>query len=401
MEKFLVRHNSTGNLNSKRPAENIDTQWRQAKRVAAAKNQDRFDDSRELPTHNQFTSLPIDDEIPESNLNTESTAYSTKRPRNIPPIILSIQQNWTHETIKNLISKYSKNFHLQYRGNNKVAVVCYSSNDHQTLKDGLLKDDAKFITYTRKDEKCHKVVIKGLPSYVEHDLPSELERIGFQDVTVIALKTRNTNSSTCPPFLVSLPSGANINKFRQIKYLFNCVVTMERFKPNVSSGTQCFRCQNFGHASRNCNMPARCVKCTEHHPTHECPKKDRTQSAKCCNCNQDHPANYRQCSARLEYIKRISDSKTKVTNILPPNRFQIKSVPLKQAWMQSSHESSIKPQMPADVPLSSTVPAKSDNTLDEILEILTIIKNIKSQFMTCTSLTDKIILIIKHLGHYV
>lgn len=96
-------------------------------------------------------------------------------------------------------------------------------------------------------------------------------------------------------------------KFRQIKYLCHCVVQIKKFKPNTAMGTQCYRRQKFGHASRNCNQPARCVKCTDNHSTKDYPKKDRTVTAKCCNCNEDHPANFRQCKVRQQYLLQLKE----------------------------------------------------------------------------------------------
>lgn len=40
----------------------------------------------------------------------------------------------TYENIKDTVSKYKKQFHLQYRNGNKVAVICYSPEAHQAVK---------------------------------------------------------------------------------------------------------------------------------------------------------------------------------------------------------------------------------------------------------------------------
>lgn len=217
------------------------------------------------------------DDKGESSTNNHYREASTgvKKKGHIPPVILEIQKDWTHETIKNLISRYTNKFHLQYRANNKVAVSCHSIEAHQLVKEGLRKENAAFLTYTRKDEKVPKMVIKGLPSYVQEELSAELDKLGFPGASVSQMKTQTVSTLSCPPFLAVLPTGTDITKFRNIKYLFNCVVTIQKFMPKKTAGTQCYRFQSFGHASRNCNMPARCVKCTEPHATRECPKKDR------------------------------------------------------------------------------------------------------------------------------
>ncbi|KAJ2937585.1 hypothetical protein O0L34_g12983 [Tuta absoluta] len=158
-----------------------------------------------------------------------------------------------------------------------------------------------------------KVVIKGLPSYVEEELPLELQRMEFPGAktTKIQIKSKNAGgtASANPMFLVQLQAGTDIVKFRKIKYLCHCVISIEKYKPKKTLGTQCFRCQSFGHSSSNCNMPPRCVKCTETHPTADCPKKDRTEPAQCCNCQKDHPANYSKCTTRVEYLQKIQQKK--------------------------------------------------------------------------------------------
>ena len=63
-------------------------------------------------------------------------------------------------------------------------------------------------------------------------------------------------------------------------------------KPEVS---QCFKCQKFGHISRECQEDTRCVRCSEGHPLKECRKQK--DEAKCINCGQNHPALYKGCPA--------------------------------------------------------------------------------------------------------
>lgn len=405
MDRFLVRSESTGNLNSKRPGEDISGPWQFAKRPAVSRNSEKFDEARKLPLHNQFNDLTVDDNSEQSKNNFYRDASTgVKKNGHIPPLILEIQKDWTHETIKNLISRYTNKFHLQYRANNKVSVSCHTTECHQLLKEGLRKENAAFLTYTRKDEKVPKMVIKGLPSYVQDELPAELEKLGFPGASVSQMKTQIVSTLSCPPFLVVLPAGADMAKFRNIKYLFNCVVTIQKFTPIKTAGTQCYRCQSFGHASRNCNMPARCVKCTEPHATRECPKKDRLKPARCCNCDQNHPANYHKCETRLAYLQRTQARRERQSRplhaavqyeavpptILPPSSKKLSYAATVKT--HTSHNSAHNEQLnlPPD-----------DPSTKEMLEILTCVKNLKPQFSACESMLDKVMLILTHLGHYV
>lgn len=412
MERYLLRSNSSGSLNSKRPAtENVDG-WRTPKRPAVAKHA-KFDSTRDIPTHNKFQELPVDGVAKTAgNEFYLKAATKVKKTGHIPPIIVDMKTEWTHEDLKDKISEFSNQYHLQYRNGGKVAILCHTADGHRAVKDGLRRQDASFVTFTRKDEKVPKSVIRGLPAYVEQELPDELDKIGFTGASVKPLKSRKGLDNPCPPFLVQLPAGADITRFRQIRYLCNCVVSVSKFKPNRAYGTQCFRCQEFGHASHNCNKPPRCVKCVAPHATASCTKSDRTEPAQCCNCNEDHPANYSKCSVRLAYLDSIEKKKalerkpvlsmmaTKAT-LVPPilQHPTLTSNQRLESWptLGSRDKTSIKNQVTIDHPTADT----NDGTTKEMFEILLTLKNIKSKFAACTSWLDKVMLVLSHLGKYV
>lgn len=272
MDKFLTKSASNPNL-SKRPRdEPSNQQWIFPKRPAIEKT---ARSRPQISTSNRFSNLTSEQD---PNLMSEPFRQAVtprKRPGNIPPIIIELPPTWTHGKIHDLVTKYNKNFHLHYKGNNKVAVQCYTSVAHEVVKTGLLQEKIAFHTFTRKDEKIFMVVIKGLPESCGETLVDELAELGFKGASITTLKRAADRAVPCPPILVKLPAGTEISKFRLIKYLSNCVVDIQRYKPNFTAVTQCYRCQAFGHGSRNCNLPPRCVKCTESHETKDCPKKDK------------------------------------------------------------------------------------------------------------------------------
>lgn len=341
----------------------------------------------------------MDDGLDPPTKQLREAATAVKKTGHIPPIIMDIKPDWTHEIIKGLIAQHTNRFHLQYRGKNKVAVVCYTPEDHQRVKDGL-RQNAAFVTYTRKDEKTPKIVIRGLPAYVEAELAGEFEKLGFKGAQVIKLKSSRIDNLPCPPFMIQFPSGMDLTKIRQIKYLFSCVINIQKYKPNRALGTQCYRCQGFGHSSRNCNLPARCVKCTEAHASTDCPKKDRLKPAYCCNCNENHPANYSKCSARLSYLQRIE--KKKEAERLP--RLPLKAIYTPQIGTTRKTFADVvtnKTTTPPETQETTQNPLLGDSSTKEMLEILLTIKKLKNQFIACTSMLDKVMLILTHLGQYV
>lgn len=412
MDKYLIRSSSETSLRSKRGAED-QPEWRTTKRPT--KDSSRYDRQRSIDTHNRFDQLPIDDDSEEVNSLYHEATTSVKKVGHIPPIILELKPDWTHGNLKDLIGKCETRYHMQYRGRNKVAIICYTPEAHEAVKDLLRKEDISFITYTRKDEKTPKVVIQGLPSYAEDQLADELEKLGFGGALVTRLKSANHESDNRPPlFLVQLPLGADVARFRQIKYLLQCVVTVKKFMPRRPAGTQCFRCQQFGHSARNCNMPARCVKCTANHATSACPKQDRKEPARCCNCKEEHPANYRQCSARLAYVQKLQ-RRRELQRAPKPSIQTLKNIPIRpgiRSWADIASEQSNQQQSqpaapkesPAALPVINVIApdiSSPDQTTKEMLDILLVIKKLKDHFNSCQSMLDKVMLVLTHLAQYI
>lgn len=409
MDKYLTRSSSSGSLCSKRRAEDDDDHNVLPKRPATnVKNQAKYDKSRDFTSPNRFAMLSTDGDT-ESNKEAETMSSPFKvasttiaKAKHIPPIIMDLKADLTHEGIKQIVNKYTNRFHLQYKGSNKVAIICYTPEAHQSVKEGFRKENAPFLTYTRKDEKTPKIVIKGLPAFVEDHLAGELDSLGFKEVTVTKLKSK-TNDAPCPPFLIQLSAGSDLTKFRRIKYLFNCVINMQKYKPNRLAGTQCYRCQGFGHSSRNCNMPARCVKCTDSHLTSECPKKDREAPATCCNCMEKHPANYGKCKARLSYLQRVEQKKEQERKplFIAPQK-QMKPAVLKnKTWADVASKQTSHQEPPPVQEIPTPLQPKEDQDIKDMLEILQTLKKIKNQFTACTSMLEKVMLILTHLGRYV
>lgn len=409
MEKFLTRSSSSGSLSNKRAADGEPEKWQSPKRTAIAKSPVNRDQTTLMS--NRFSKLPLDQPPDDCQHQPPTDVSSKPKSPRIPPILISIESNWTHNSIKDLISKYNKNFHLKYKANNKVAVHSYSSISHQLIKDGLSAEKVSFHTFTRKDEKTLKAVIRGLPSNVEEDLPEELTGLGFPECKVTKLKSSAETSNAL--FLVQLPPGSDILKFKKIRYICSCVVEIEKFKPKQHYGTQCFRCQDFGHTSRNCNLPPRCVKCTGTHLTKDCPNGEASKKVQCCNCKEFHAASYRQCPARQAYLKRIQlqreDSRSKPVKMLPSSRSNFYAAVDGRSWVQVTKsvkqpESESLKTSQHDVKFPRNNPDPSDvhdPTVLEMLQILNTLKSIKAQYLSCTSMLDKVTLILTHLGHYV
>lgn len=400
MDKFITRSSSTGSLSNKRPLdENAD--WtlpkRPAWRIIAPTG------SSGVSTGNRFRNLSADVD-PDIDHPPVAAAGRYPKPRRVPPIVIDIDKTWTHQSIVNLVSNFTKSYHLKYMSNNKVGVFCYSNDCHQKVKDGLKEKEVPFHTFTRVDEKMAKVVVRGIPTTVADGIMPELESHGFPGAKITPLMS-SKKEVTCPPILIQLPSGSDIAKFKKIKYLCNCVISIQRYRPTKTAGTQCFRCQRFGHASRNCNLPVRCVKCTEMHSTKDCPKKDRTNPAKCCNCEEEHPANYHKCKERLKYVQLLQKQKAKPMTTPAPHVVNlVRNEGRSSAPAAPPKPPSAKPVFSQTKPLPEESPPNTSNCDTDTLEMLSILKTIqaiKNKFITCETMLDKVVLVLSYLGNYV
>lgn len=397
MDKFITRSFSNPSLAAKRPIETdvIDHNvWNLPKRPARPT---RLQPEVPVNTTNRFSKLPTEhvfsDSLPKHTCS--STTATTKKVGKIPPIFITLKPEWTHSYMKTMISRYTKGFHLEYKGNNKISINPHTSDGHQALKEGLRSESIPYHTFSRKDERMPRAVVFGLPDYVEEHLAEELSSIGFPNAKVRKMKVAEGRDASCPPYLVQLQAGVDISKFKSIKYISNCAVRIVKFRNKNMYGTQCYRCQAFGHSSKNCNLKPRCVKCPEGHLTTECPKSNRMEPAKCCNCGEDHPANFRHCKERQNYLQLLQARQDKIKAAHEQRQTKIFSKVDGRSWatIASITDKDLKTQTSHDAPL--------DQTTLEMLGILKTIKSIKDQFSVCDNMMDKVILILTHLGHYV
>ncbi|GFT35233.1 nucleic-acid-binding protein from transposon X-element [Trichonephila clavipes] len=72
-------------------------------------------------------------------------------------------------------------------------------------------------------------------------------------------------------------------------------IKFDPFRKN-SRPTQCYNCIFFHHASQNCSMKTRCLKCGGGHRTGQCEIKEKITNPTCINCNaQGHMASSTEC----------------------------------------------------------------------------------------------------------
>lgn len=158
-------------------------------------------------------------------------------------------------------------------------------------------------TFTRKDQKCMRIVIKHLHfSTPKDEIIAAIEKTGNTVQGEIVTARKPGTKEPLNTFFVNVAQHEN-NKFvKDIKFIYNQKVLIEDPK-RKDSVVQCKRCQQYGHSKNNCMRPYRCVKCAGAHETTKC-TVDRNTPAQCTLCSGCHPASYKGCQVYREVLDR-------------------------------------------------------------------------------------------------
>lgn len=125
MDKYLTRSSSTSSINTKRAADDEAVDCRTPNRYASINNQEKIDKFHDQ--QHQFHNLPVDNDVNTGSEFFKEATTTAKKSGSIPPIILEVNTKNKNDSrkIKFIVCGYSNHFHLQYRNNNKVSVICY------------------------------------------------------------------------------------------------------------------------------------------------------------------------------------------------------------------------------------------------------------------------------------
>ncbi|GBP14698.1 Nucleic-acid-binding protein from transposon X-element [Eumeta japonica] len=164
----------------------------------------------------------------------------------------------------------------------------------------LLSYKFQFHTYSLKEEREIRVVLRGVPKEIPVD--EVKDDLLSQSLPVQSVR-RILNRFRKPLDLVLVSGTAEANdkatkaaffKIRSVCSLSG--VKAEQPRKRALPG-QCHNCQSYGHSSRHCFHSARCVKCLGDHGTAQCMRnKDTDGPPACVLCKQKgHTANYLGC----------------------------------------------------------------------------------------------------------
>ena len=240
--------------------------------------------------------------------NEKVTTRQKAVKQRVPPIVITKAFKNPKEAISNIQKALNGkvSFKILRDGYN---VTLENLDDHSSVKEFLAKQKIPFYTYTTMDKKPVRLVLKGVHhTYTPDDIASDLSTKNIKVVGVQPMFSKG--KVPMDMFIVNFEQGTKISEImKTVKYVCYQSVSWQPFiKKDV--GTQCRKCQGFGHAASNCGLEYRCVKCVHRHSPGDCPLEDE-QPATCVNCNSNHPASYRKCPAYIKYAESLKKFQSK------------------------------------------------------------------------------------------
>lgn len=170
--------------------------------------------------------------------------------------------------------------------------------DHNKLKATL----TDYHTFPSSEEKKTQLVLCNLcPTTTEQEVLDEFAYLHLEQhvhkVTRFFTDKSKRAGLNLPMWRIQLLPGCDFMRILKIRNFLNQKVRFERIKNHFIP--QCGNCQLFGHTSKYCARPYRCVKCTTSHAKGACARDtliDKNLDVACVNCKlTGHPANFRGC----------------------------------------------------------------------------------------------------------
>lgn len=247
---------------------------------------------------------------------TEQQIPTTAKPKQIrpPPLILN-SASWRKiaPIIYKLPNFTPSAITAKTTSNGQITVQTTDPTHFRQVQKVLVDSKTEFHTFSLPEDRSLKVVLKGIPTDITtDDLKSELEILNFETKYI---RRFGTPEKPMPMCLVHIAATPNAKDIFLLNSLFYLTISVEALKP--SGPAQCFSCQRFGHGSRNCGHPPRCVKCAGNHLASEC-QKTPEQTPTCCNCGGPHTANFRGCPHLLTLKPKNAPPPTTKPQTLPP-----------------------------------------------------------------------------------
>lgn len=205
------------------------------------------------------------------------------------------------EAITILTPKVGKGEYFVKKRDEKVlSIHAQTMAAYDKIKTVLSENNCKYYTYTPKHLKNKNYVLKGISEeYTAKEVEAEIIALNIPDVKLIKVSELSFSKGKAGPrkLLAQFSNESNTQNLVKVKHILYQGVKWEPLRKRALY--QCRRCQRVGHASTNCQLEYRCVKCKGPHKPGECQLPKESTDRKnlyCVNCDRyGHPASYQGC----------------------------------------------------------------------------------------------------------
>lgn len=246
----------------------------------------------------------VNEKIIHNSTRTSKNSEPTKAERNsfCPPIFL---QNVNITSLIEQLKAKKIEFKIKNQSNSKSKLFLKDATTHTEMIALLKEKNIASYTYTPKEFKRQSIVCRGLYFKTDvNDIKSEIDKFvpdTVETVTKFSTDFSRKHGVDTSLFLVTLKANRKANEILGIRYILEQRVYWE--KPKASKKIpRCWRCQQWGHFSKNCSRPFSCGKCNKKHEPGSC-EIGPDDKVFCVNCNTfGHPASYRGCSSYKKFL---------------------------------------------------------------------------------------------------
>lgn len=301
-----------------------------------------------VSTQNKYSVL-------EGNEDMDISEPQQAKEQKPPPIIIRKRPVSPTEFEKIIIDVIGKDKFFIKWCLDRLTIYCKGKADRVKLLQHFKDADTDYHSFTPKDERKHAKIIYNL--YTDLNENELLEEIKLKLDADSVVKLKNTKA---PIYMVLLNKNYAVTELnKDHKFIGHTRIKWANFK-NKKDLTQCKRCQDWGHATTNCNARYVCLKCGENHPTYQC-KMPKEMPAKFGNCQQSHPANSKECTVYKKALakSRYHKQKGNPASTSRPKELQLENDNYNQ--VNYGHRPNDFPSLPACNMTTSAIPLPTPN----------------------------------------
>lgn len=228
-----------------------------------------------------------------------ATQQKTSQPKGRPPPV-TVDSDWGEE-FHDKFEKYNEGlgrpFTCKLSGQGKALVLrAHTLEDHLKLLSTLREAGEQFKTQSPRHERTERYVATRLPIGVSTERVLNTLQEAKLPVQAAHRKTvpdaTRGGSRTLTAVICTFAPGTPIKTVsRAVPLIAGCQVWWQRYDCK-GVPVQCYNCQDYQHASKNCGRKTKCRKCSAEHNSKDCPGGP----TRCANCGEGHRSTYRGCS---------------------------------------------------------------------------------------------------------